>query len=89
MNIFLEKPFMKWGLDFIGPIELTRTFTSNKYILIATKYVTKWVEVKSFWTNITIVIIKFMYENIPIRFGCPLTLVTYQGVHFIIDDLNI
>jgi hypothetical protein len=46
-------------------------------------YATKWVEAKTFRTNITIVIARFMYEYILTRFGCPLTIVTDQGIHFI------
>jgi len=65
----LEKPFMKWGLDFVGPIKLVERYTRNKYILVATNYATKWVET-------TIVTTKFMYECILTRFRCPLIIVT-------------
>ncbi len=73
---------MKWGLDFIGPIKLARRLIRNKYILVAIYYATKWVEAKALKANIIVVITRFMYGYILTRFGCPLTIITYQGVHF-------
>jgi hypothetical protein len=67
---------MKRGLDFVGPIKLTRWFTCNKYIFIAINYVIKWVKAKALRTNIIVVTTKFMYECIIVKFGCPLTLIT-------------
>jgi hypothetical protein len=78
-----KERFQKWGLDFIGPIKHARKMSSNQYILIATNYATKWVEARTLCTNTITIITKFLYEHIFTRFGCPLTLVTNQGTHFI------
>jgi hypothetical protein len=88
MTSFLEEPFMKWGLDFVGPIKPTKRYIGNKCIFVATNYVTKWVEARALKTNIATIIASFLYECILIRFGCPFTIITNQGVHFINDVIK-
>jgi hypothetical protein len=53
--------------------------------LVTIDYATKWIEAKALKTNTVVVIARFMYEYILTKFGCPLTIVTDQGVHFIND----
>jgi hypothetical protein len=79
---------MKWGLDFIGPIKPTGRLIGNKYILVATDYVTKWVDLKALRTNIVIVSTIFLYEYILTKFGCPLIVITDQRIHFINDIIK-
>jgi hypothetical protein len=79
---------MKWGLDFLKPIKLVGWFTGNKYIFVAIDYATKRVEAKALKTNTIVITTKFLYEYILTKFGCPLTLVTNQGVHFINDVIK-
>ncbi len=84
----LEEPFMKWGFDFVGPIKLVGRYIRNKYIFVATNYATKWVEVRALKINTTTFTTIFLYKCILTRFGCPLTIVTNQGVHFINDAIK-
>jgi beta-glucanase (GH16 family) len=70
-----EEPFMKWGLNFVGPTKLAGRYTWKKYFFVATDYVTKWVEARTLKINTTIVITKKLYECILTRFRCPLTIV--------------
>jgi hypothetical protein len=72
------KPFMKLGIDFIGPIKLIGQTTRDRFILMVTDYATKWVETKALRNNITMVTTKFLYENILTRFECPLILSTIK-----------
>jgi len=51
--------------------------------LLATNYVTKWVEAMAFKNDNTNIVAKFLYEHIIIRFECPKELVSDNGTHFI------
>ena len=46
MTTLPAEPFMKWGLDFVGPVKKTR-HTRKRYILAATDYATKWIEARA------------------------------------------
>jgi len=63
-------------------------YSSNQYLLVATYYATKWVEVNVLRTNIVVVTIKIIYDHILTWFGCPLIVVTDQGTHFINDVIH-
>jgi hypothetical protein len=39
------KPFSKIGIDIVGPLPLTDN--GNKYIVVATDYMTKWPEARA------------------------------------------
>jgi hypothetical protein len=79
---------MKWRLNFIGPFKPIGKLIRNKYILVATDYATKWVNAKALKPNIAVVIVRFLYEYILTRFGCPLTIITNEGVNFINDIIK-
>jgi len=72
----------------MGPIKPVGRYTTNKYIIIATNYATKWVEIRALITNTVIIATIFFYECILTKFRCPLTIVTNQGVHFNNDAIK-
>ncbi|KAL3683144.1 hypothetical protein R1sor_001166 [Riccia sorocarpa] len=76
---------VKWGIDFIGPINPPSRNTRHKYIIVATDYVTKWAEAASFTRARRSVTVQFLHQNIISRFGVPITIITDNGTHFVND----
>ncbi|KAI3716043.1 hypothetical protein L6452_23087 [Arctium lappa] len=81
LNFILEvELFYVWGIDFMGPFPSSR---SNKYILVAVDYVSKWVEAIAAPTNDARVVSKFFKRLIFPRFGVPRIVISDGGRHFI------
>ena len=74
------EPYEKLALDFVGPI--FPMSHKNKYILVCTDYVTKWVEAKALFRITEKSVVEFIYEEIFTRFGVPREIVTNQGTQF-------
>jgi hypothetical protein len=45
-------------------------------------------KVKAIKINVVVIIAKFMYDHILMHIGCLMTFVTYQGFHFINNDIQ-
>jgi hypothetical protein len=80
-------PFEKWGIDFIRPI-FPVSARKKRYIILATDYATKWVEAKATRKNDAQTSANFLFEDILMRFGHPLELVSDRGTHFLNDVIS-
>jgi hypothetical protein len=76
----VDSPFYRIGIDFVGP--LPRTSRGNKYIIVAMDYLTKWPEAKAVKDNTAKSVVKFLYEDIICRHGCPTKILSDRGSHF-------
>ena len=77
-------PFEKWEIDFVGPINPVSA-RRNRYIILATDYATKWVEARPTQKNDAATAATFLFEEIMMRFGHPLEIVSDRGTHFLND----
>jgi hypothetical protein len=80
-SISVEAPFMQWGLDFIGEINLPSS-VQHKWILTTTDYFTKWIEAIPTKQPTDAVIIQFLETNILSRFGCPIKIIVDNATAF-------
>jgi len=75
--------FEKWVIDFIGPIQPQGKKTGARYIITTTEYLTRWVEAQLVKDCIGMTAVKFLFEHVLMRFGCPKILMSDCGMHFL------
>jgi hypothetical protein len=81
-------PFDQVGIDIVGP--LTETTNGNRYIIVATEYLTKWPEARAISDTKASTVAKFIYEEIICRHGAPKVLLSDRGSSFlneVVDSL--
>ena len=73
------EPIERWALEFVSPFNPK----SNKksYILVATDYMTKWVEADALPNETEEVVIKFLFKLF-VRYGLPREIITDGGSQF-------
>jgi hypothetical protein len=72
--------FARWHLDFIGELPLTKN--NNKWLLVAVDYATNWVILRALPKASGDEIVKFIYEEIVLKFGNPVEIFTDRGQNF-------
>ena len=82
------RAFAKWGIDFVGPINPPAHRTRAQYIIVATDYLTKWVEAKATPKNDARTTACFLYEYVFTRYGLPIEIVSDRGTHFINEVIH-
>ena len=75
-------PFELVGVDIIGPLPPTKT-RKNKYILVFTDYLTRWVEAFAMPNQKAITVARKLVEEIICRHGAPVMLLSDQGSNFL------
>ena len=80
--------FEKWAIDFVGPINLPRKKTGERYIITATDYVTRWAEAQAVKDCTADTAAHFIFEHILTRFGCPNILMSDRGTHFVNETIE-
>ena len=82
------RAFAKWGIDFVGPINPPAYQTQAQYIIVATDYLTKWVEAKATPKNDARTTACFLYEYVFTRYGLPIEIISDRGTHFINEVIH-
>lgn len=83
---WVEKPFQRIGMDFLGP--LTQSEHGNKYVVVLIDYHTKWVEAVPTPTATAAFAAQAFMNNVVLRHGAPGTVVTDRGQHFVAEMME-
>jgi hypothetical protein len=79
-------PFDRVGIDYVGP--LPRTTKGNRYIIVATEYLTKWVEATATPDCTSQTTAQFIYSEIICRHGAPKEILTDRATSFQNELIN-
>ncbi|KAK8777518.1 hypothetical protein V5799_029140 [Amblyomma americanum] len=75
-----SRPFQQIGMDLLGPFPTSTS--GNKWIIIATDYLTRYAEAKALPNGTAAEVAKFFVECILLRHGGPDVLITDRGTAF-------
>src|ERR1044071_10099521 len=67
--IQIGRAFERIGIDLVGPLPITDQ--NNRYIIVATDYLTRWPEAKAVPNAGAETLAKFIFEEIVCRHGVP------------------
>ena len=74
------EPMERWGIDLTGPHPTSAG--GHKYILTAIDYFTRWTEAFPIRNQEAATVAKVLVEQVFVRFGVPLQILTDQGPNF-------
>ena len=74
-------PFDKWNINLLDRLPVTKRW--HRFIVVATDYLTKFVEDRALKTSVNNKVTRFIYERIVTRFGISLDMVSDNGHQFI------
>ncbi|CAJ0857609.1 11407_t:CDS:2, partial [Entrophospora sp. SA101] len=75
------RAFERIGIDIVGPLSITSK--GNRYIIVATDYLTKWPEARAIQNIQAETVAQFIYEDIICRHGTPSELLSDRGTSFV------
>ena len=73
-------PFAQWGMDIVGLFPTAAA--QKKFLLFATNYFSKWVEVEAYASIKDKDVKRFVWKNIECRFGIPQAIIVDNGPQF-------
>jgi len=81
------QPFKKWAIYFVGTITPLGKMGAC-YSITAIEYLTRWVEAQPVKDCTAAIAMKFLFENVLTRFGCPKILMSDHEMHFLNETIN-
>src|SRR6185437_14262337 len=85
--IQVGRAFERIGIDLVGPLPITKQ--NNRYIIVATDYLTRWPEACTVPDAGANTLAKFIFEEIVCRHGTPKVILSDQGRNFISETIRI
>ena len=78
-----SRAFSQWRIDVLGLLDPLDMKIHAHYIIVATKYVTKWVEVKVTQNNDASTIANFLFKNVFTQYVFPIEAMSDRVSHFL------